>query len=102
MIVANWVPHVIGSSAIDSLHLIPYDPAAASSVLAWPLWAFVAILMFSFLGQGAHSRPPEQRPRRPAGCHRYPGCRVRNAFTRATGSRVLPRHRSERRDADGR
>src|SRR4051794_15963058 len=58
LIVANWGPHVIGEMGSASPDLLPYDSAAASNVLAWPLWAFVAILMFSFLNKGAQFRGP--------------------------------------------
>lgn len=58
LIVANWAPHVIGEFGPGPPDLLPHDTAAAAHVLAWPLWAFVAILMCSFLGKGAQFQAP--------------------------------------------
>lgn len=63
LVVANWAPHVteafIASSWYgDALTSVPHDPAAPIHWLAWPLWAFVAIVMFAFIGQSAQFEKP--------------------------------------------
>jgi phosphatidate cytidylyltransferase len=54
MVVANWAPHV--TAALTADHRLspgagPHDPAVPVDALAWPLWAFVGIVMFSFVAQ---------------------------------------------------
>lgn len=74
MIAANWAPHLTdhlakGSekshaavSAIfqsaDSWQYRGYDASAPIAVLAWPLCAFVGVLMFSFIVQSIQFRQP--------------------------------------------
>ncbi len=58
--VANWLPHLIEHLLADSR--LPRDdaylPAAAINALAWPLLAFVGVVMFSFVAQSVQfSRP---------------------------------------------
>jgi phosphatidate cytidylyltransferase len=79
LVLANWAPHVtehlsryeaaretgqavreVGESPSrdDAPHGRAYDPAAPIEVLAWPLWAFVGVLMFSFIAQSAQFQAP--------------------------------------------
>lgn len=55
MVVANWAPHVVAhltrSSPVD-------DPLWAIHVFAWPLWAFVAVVMGAFVSQSARFDKP--------------------------------------------
>jgi phosphatidate cytidylyltransferase len=60
IVAANWAPHLVewaGHSANPSL---PQSFAVSDSiqVMAWPLWAFVAALMATFLAQSARFRRP--------------------------------------------
>ncbi|HEV3122444.1 MAG TPA: phosphatidate cytidylyltransferase [Isosphaeraceae bacterium] len=58
--VANWAPHVTAYL----LHGRPegaeaaYDAVAPVNALAWPLLAFVAVVMFSFIAQSAQFEQP--------------------------------------------
>lgn len=58
LVVANWAPHVTGSAphAIDAG--AAYAPMGPALVLAWPLWTFVAIVMFAFIAQSAQFEKP--------------------------------------------
>ena len=60
LVIANWVPHVIGSLNELPQHRshIPYDPLAPINALAWPLLTFVAVVMFSFIAQSAQFQKP--------------------------------------------
>jgi phosphatidate cytidylyltransferase len=55
VVVANWVPHVLGPLGLavhahGSMHAAPaYDPMDPVVALAWPLLAFVAVVMGAFL-----------------------------------------------------
>jgi phosphatidate cytidylyltransferase len=53
LVASNWVPHVTG-------HLLgtEYRATGAFDALAYPLWTFVAIVMASFLVEGARFRQP--------------------------------------------
>jgi phosphatidate cytidylyltransferase len=60
IVVANWAPHI-------ATHLMPvphfglegsYDPSASINALAWPLWTFVALVMFAFIAQSAQFEKP--------------------------------------------
>lgn len=61
LVAANWAPHItavlhwgrVGSTTPFVPH--PVDPAL---VLAWPLWTFVAIVMFAFIAQSAQFDKP--------------------------------------------
>ncbi len=50
---ANWAPHVCEHLFFDTR--LPRDsyylPSAPITALAWPLWAFVGVVMFAFLAQ---------------------------------------------------
>ncbi len=52
MVVANWAPHItvylVGDPRFSSL---AHEPAVPINALAWPLWAFVGVVMFSFVAQ---------------------------------------------------
>ncbi len=54
MVVANWAPHITTALLVDP-RLSPgtgsHDPAVPVDALAWPLWAFVGVVMFSFVAQ---------------------------------------------------
>src|SRR5262249_27319788 len=67
LVIANWAPHVAaawarvphvggfdGNGAVPA----PFDPSAPIHVLAWPLWAFVGVVMFSFIAQSAQFQRP--------------------------------------------
>lgn len=57
---ANWAPHLIGPWMAD--RRLPegstFDPMAPVLVLAWPLWAFVGVVMFAFVAQSAQFSKP--------------------------------------------
>ena len=55
LIAANWAPHLIAMTTPSGV-AHAYDPAAHA--LAWPMWAFAAIVMASFLGQSAQYQAP--------------------------------------------
>ncbi len=53
IVLANWAPHVL-----EAIHRLPqhagrsaYDPLAPVNALAWPLLAFAAIVMVTFIAQ---------------------------------------------------
>ncbi len=59
LIVAHWAPHVVNEVERMSAPIgvnIPHDPLAAVSVMAWPLCAFVAIVMATFIGASLRYR----------------------------------------------
>jgi phosphatidate cytidylyltransferase len=60
LVLANWAPHVVAHLNRSSPDGLPsaYDPAAANAALAWPLWTFVAIVMFAFIAQSAQFNKP--------------------------------------------
>jgi phosphatidate cytidylyltransferase len=60
ILVANWAPHLVAhlSQTPTVSEAAMYDPAAASHVLSWPLWAFVAVVMAAFIGQSAQFDRP--------------------------------------------
>jgi phosphatidate cytidylyltransferase len=53
IVLSNWGPHI-------TAHLIGADdrPGGAVEALAWPLWAFVAVVMFTFIAQSARFEHP--------------------------------------------
>jgi phosphatidate cytidylyltransferase len=61
LVVANWLPHVA-----DALWQPRFpvaggqtpNPAGASLVLAWPMWAFVGILMTIFIAESRNFKHP--------------------------------------------
>ena len=53
LLAANWMPHLLAASSPSGL--IPLHDAPIHA-LAWPMWAFAAILMAAFLGQSAQFR----------------------------------------------
>jgi phosphatidate cytidylyltransferase len=60
LVLANWAPHVaeaVGATAplTSALHQEPLAPVHA---LAWPLWTFVVVVMFSFIAQSAQFDTP--------------------------------------------
>jgi phosphatidate cytidylyltransferase len=64
LVLANWAPHVTAhlsaaqSPLLGANDAFRYDPAAPVHVMAWPLWAFVAVVMFSFIAQSAQFERP--------------------------------------------
>ncbi|CAN5916249.1 phosphatidate cytidylyltransferase [soil metagenome] len=54
IVLANWAPHVVQ----QMIGLDRYYPSAAIDVMAWPLWAFVAVVMFTFVAQSAQFERP--------------------------------------------
>lgn len=66
--VANFVPHLLDLLVQNSLAATDprgaavlnsaYDPAGPIHWLSWPLWTFVAIVMFAFLAQSAQFDKP--------------------------------------------
>lgn len=57
LVAANWLPHVMHATASPGMDL-GHDPIAAAHALAWPMWAFTAIVMASFLGRSAQFQAP--------------------------------------------
>jgi phosphatidate cytidylyltransferase len=60
MVLANWAPHV-ASHLIRAPELGAdplYDASAPIHSLSWPLWTFVAIVMFAFIAQSAQFERP--------------------------------------------
>jgi phosphatidate cytidylyltransferase len=63
LVLANWLPHLA-----EALWQIPFpiaggetpDPTGPSLVLAWPMWAFVGILMLAFLVESLQFKHPGQ------------------------------------------
>lgn len=58
---ANWWPHVIAIAngmPMGEPNALSYDPMAPVNALAWPLWAFVAVLMATFLSQSLQFAKP--------------------------------------------
>jgi phosphatidate cytidylyltransferase len=54
LIAAHWAPHVLNElerMAAPPGVAIPHDPLASVSVMAWPMCAFVAVVMATFVGQ---------------------------------------------------
>ncbi len=70
MVVANWAPHVTTALLVDP-RLSPgtgsHDPAVPVDALAWPMWAFVGIVMFSFVAQSLQFDQPGKTMSRIAG-----------------------------------
>lgn len=60
LILANWAPHLAEWSgrALDPSLPENYTPSSSIQVMAWPLWAFVATLMGTFLAQSLRYRRP--------------------------------------------
>ncbi len=59
LIAANWAPHIARELGTTASGYVPaHDAATAAEVFAWPLWAFVAIVMFAFLVQSFQFRAP--------------------------------------------
>ena len=60
LVVANWVPHLVAPvfAQAASPTLVGSDPTTAVTVMAWPLWTFVAVLMATFLSQSLSFREP--------------------------------------------
>ncbi len=54
LVAAHWAPHVVNQwgqwSVREGVHL-PQDAMTPVSVMAWPLWAFVAVVMATFIVQ---------------------------------------------------
>src|SRR4051794_18893556 len=48
LVAANWLPHMMAATGIHGIEL-DHHPSAAAQALAWPMWAFAAIVMASFL-----------------------------------------------------
>src|SRR5690349_21794051 len=47
MVVANWAPHVVAHVSRAEQYIgQAYDPRAPVHALSWPMWVFVAVLMF--------------------------------------------------------
>lgn len=49
---ANWWPHIVAIASglpMGEPNAIKYDPMAPVNALAWPLWAYVAVVMATFL-----------------------------------------------------
>lgn len=60
VVVANWLPHITEAlgTRFGPGFRPQYDPSAPVDALAWPLWTFVAVLMFAFIGQSIQFRRP--------------------------------------------
>jgi phosphatidate cytidylyltransferase len=60
MVIANWAPH-IASHLMRVPELAcepPYDASGPIHALSWPLWTFVAVVMFAFIAQSAQFERP--------------------------------------------
>lgn len=66
LVLANWAPHVIDAwiasswyreTLVDLTGAI-YEPSAPINWLAWPLWTFVAVVMYAFIAQSAQFEKP--------------------------------------------
>jgi phosphatidate cytidylyltransferase len=60
MVLANWAPHIAHHLA-NATHRGGerlYDVTMPIEALAWPLWAFVAVVMFAFIAQSAQFDRP--------------------------------------------
>jgi phosphatidate cytidylyltransferase len=61
-VVANWAPHISAHlMELQVPHLgaeSSYDATASIDALAWPLWTFAAVVMFSFIAQSAQFEKP--------------------------------------------
>jgi phosphatidate cytidylyltransferase len=59
MTLANWAPHVTNFITRDSrVTYPPYDPTSPMQALVWPVFAFVAVIMFAFISQSAQFNRP--------------------------------------------
>jgi phosphatidate cytidylyltransferase len=60
VVLANWVPHLTQKLFDGPAHLLPIHAELALSIntLAWPLLAFVGVLMVAFLVQSAQFTKP--------------------------------------------
>ena len=60
IVAANWVPHLISPLFREAAApaALPPDLVAAVTVMAWPLWTYVAVLMATFLAQSVSFREP--------------------------------------------
>jgi len=60
IVAANWVPHLIDPMLVEGSRNPSGAPnfLDAITVMAWPLWTFVAILMATFLAQSLTFRRP--------------------------------------------
>ena len=56
--IANWAPHAAAGLLHPPGTAPIVDPTGSIEVLAWPLWTFVVILMFSFIAQSAQFNRP--------------------------------------------
>jgi phosphatidate cytidylyltransferase len=57
---SNWLPHILREILAHSRNTreIAYQAAAPFEVMAWPFWAFIGVLMASFLAQGVQFNRP--------------------------------------------
>jgi phosphatidate cytidylyltransferase len=60
IIVANWAPHVVAYllQTPATSETAPFNFAWPSQVLSWPLWTFVAVVMFAFIAQSVQFDRP--------------------------------------------
>lgn len=61
IVVANWVPHILAALNPDSDGFADpgrYNPAHPTTVLAWAAWAYVAVVMFTFIAQSVQFDAP--------------------------------------------
>lgn len=57
IVVANWVPHVL--SAVAPAHLSDgLATASPVNVMAWPCWAFIGVVMCTFIAQSVQFDEP--------------------------------------------
>jgi phosphatidate cytidylyltransferase len=59
LVVANWLPHVVDE--VGRRHFSPnvevaHDPLRPITVMGWPLWGFVSVVMVTFVSQGVQFR----------------------------------------------
>jgi len=60
MVIANWAPHVMAylSQTPRSEYETSFDASTPIHVFAWPLWTFVAVVMFAFIAESAQFEQP--------------------------------------------
>lgn len=60
IVVSSWIPHVLDSLNQAGDLNVSHDPLAPALWMAWPLWTFVAVVMFSFIAQSVQFVRPGQ------------------------------------------
>lgn len=59
VVAANAMPHLV-QALIRPEAVENYDPSFPAMVFAWPLWTFIAVVMFAFIAQSVQFEKPGQ------------------------------------------